>query len=85
MSMMEISERGWSLAKSVDRVWVFIGLVLAAVAVLDATQLAPSVQFALDAILSTAPYMLLAIFTIGFLKATGLGTSLFTSSCSNYC
>ena len=55
MSMMDINERGWSLAKSVDRVWVFIGLVLAAVAVLDATQLAPSVQFALDAILSTRP------------------------------
>ena len=71
MSMMDISERGWSLAKSVDRVWVFIGLVLAVVAVLDATQLAPSVQFALDAVLSTAPYMLLAIFAIGFLKATG--------------
>lgn len=74
MSMMDISERGWSLAKSADRVWGFIGVVLAAVAVLDATQLAPSVQFALNAVLSTAPYMLLAIFAIGFLKATGAET-----------
>jgi len=79
MSMMDISERGWSFAKSADRVWVFIGVVLAAVALLDATQLVPSVQFALNAVLSTAPYMLLAIFAIGFLKATGAETLVATA------
>jgi len=68
---MEMSERGWTLAKSADRVWIFILIVLLALAVVDAAQVVPSLQFAGNAVLHTAPYMLIAIFAIGFLKATG--------------
>jgi len=71
MTMLEINDRSWSAFKKVDRVWLFIAAVLAVVASLDLPQLMPSIGFTIEAILSTAPYMVLAIFAIGFLKATG--------------
>lgn len=71
MSMSEITERGWTAAKGIDRVWLFILAVLAVLSVLDPPQVFPSIQFAVNAVLSTAPYMVLAILAIGFLKATG--------------
>jgi len=71
MTMVEIKQRGASFAKGIDRVWVLILAIFAAIALIDPVQVVPSFQFTLSAILSTAPYMVLAIAAIGFLKATG--------------
>ena len=46
-------------------------MVFAALAALDPQQLIPSLKFATSAVVSTSPYMVLAIAAIGFVKATG--------------
>jgi uncharacterized membrane protein YraQ (UPF0718 family) len=71
MTMMELNQRSWHAAKGLDRVWLFIAFVLVILALVDPIQLSPTLQFAVGAVLSTAPYMVLAIAAIGFLKATG--------------
>ena len=71
MTIMELNQRSWNLAKTFDRVWLFIAVVLIGLTFIDPVQLTPTLQFAVGAVLSTAPYMILAIATIGFLKATG--------------
>ncbi len=55
----------------VDRVWFAIAAILSVLALLGSGQLVPSLRFTLDALLSTAPYMLFAVLSIGYLKATG--------------
>ncbi len=71
MTTTEIGERGWFAAKNIDRVWLFIALTLGGLALVDPEQLPPTLLFAIKAVLSTAPYMVLAVAAIGFLKATG--------------
>jgi len=71
MTIVEINQRGMAAARKVDRVWVFILLTLAGLAFIDSEQLSPTLQFTTNAVLSTLPYMVLAIAAIGFLKATG--------------
>lgn len=58
------------LAK-IDKAWLAFGLILLAVAVLDPPQFLPTVDFTAKAILNTAPFILFAVFAIGYLKATG--------------
>ena len=58
-------------ARSVDRVWLVIILILIALAGLAPTQLPASIAFALRALGSTAPYLVLAVLAIGYLKASG--------------
>ena len=55
----------------VDRVWLAFAVILALLALLGDDQLLPSLLFTLDALLSTAPYMIIAVLSIGYLKATG--------------
>jgi len=71
MTIMELNERSVAVARKMDRVWVFILLTLIVISFADPAQLSPTLQFTWNAVLSTLPYMLLAIVTIGFLKATG--------------
>lgn len=59
-----------------DRVWGFIALILLALALIDWPQLSPTIGFALAALGSTAPYLILAVGAIGILKATGAETIL---------
>lgn len=58
------------LAK-IDKTWIAIVLIFVAVAVFDAPQIIPTAEFAGRALLNTAPFILFAIFAIGYLKATG--------------
>jgi len=71
MTMLEMNDRGWSAVKKVDRVWLFIGFVLLLLTLLGPVEVMPSLGFTISAILNTAPYMVLAIGAIGYLKATG--------------
>ncbi len=58
----------------VDRVWLAVAVVFAVLAVLDKTQFLPSLTFTGNALLSTAPYILFAVLSIGYLKASGAET-----------
>lgn len=58
------------LAK-IDKAWLAFVLILLAVALLDPTQFVPTVDFTTNALLHTAPFILFAVFAIGYLKATG--------------
>jgi uncharacterized membrane protein YraQ (UPF0718 family) len=60
-----------SLWSRIDKAWLALVLILIAVAVLDFPQLRPTVGFGIEALLSTAPFILFAIFAIGYLKASG--------------
>lgn len=71
MSFAELSERGWSAASGIDRVWLVIAFIFAALAILDPAEVGPSIWFTVNAVLHTLPYMALAVAAIGFLKATG--------------
>ena len=55
----------------IDKAWGALILVLIAIAVLDRAQFLPTVTFATGALLNTAPFILFAVFAIGYLKATG--------------
>ncbi|MCP9480458.1 permease [Shimia sp. CNT1-13L.2] len=60
-----------SLWSRIDKAWLALVLILIAVAVLDFPQLRPTIGFGIEALLSTAPFILFAIFAIGYLKASG--------------
>ncbi|WP_299353812.1 permease [uncultured Shimia sp.] len=60
----------------IDKAWLALILILIAVAVLDLPQFIPTVTFAIGALGHTAPFILFAIFAIGYLKATGAETIL---------
>ncbi len=55
----------------IDAAWAASALILLAVAILDWPQFIPTVDFTANAILHTAPFILFAVFAIGYLKATG--------------
>ena len=50
--------------------WLIIALIFLALAIFDSAQVGSSIQFTLNAVLHTLPYMSLAVAAIGFLKAT---------------
>ncbi len=71
MTAAVVAIRNWFSVVKIDRVWVAIALLLSALALVDSKQVVPSVSFTFDAVLQTAPFMVLAVMAIGFLKATG--------------
>ncbi|PSL22177.1 permease [Shimia abyssi] len=66
---------GTRLART-DKAWGALVLILVVVAVLDTQQLWPTITFASGALLHTGPFILFAVFAIGYLKATGAETIL---------
>lgn len=62
---------GHSHGGRVDKAWLLIATTLAALAVLAPAELLPTVEFAIEAIAATAPFIIFAILTIGYLKASG--------------
>ncbi|MEQ8391577.1 MAG: permease [Thalassospira sp.] len=58
-------------ARQVDRVFLASMAILAAVYLLDPSQLVPSVAFTLDAFVGTAPYLLLSIAIAAYATASG--------------
>ena len=63
-----------SIFNSIDKVYVMVTIIFVAIAILDYNQLLPLGQLTVENLISTAPYMLLAIFLIAGLKATGAET-----------
>lgn len=61
----------WRAARGVDTVWLLVLLIPAIVGVLDPDGLVEFVVFAVSALAHTAPYILIAVSLMGFLKATG--------------
>lgn len=55
----------------IDKAWAAFALILLGVAIADFAQLRPTIQFTGTALVSTAPFILFAVFAIGYLKATG--------------
>ena len=53
-----------------DKAWLMSALILAALAILDHSELLAALGFTLGALAETAPFILFAIFLIGYLKAT---------------
>lgn len=61
--------RGWlAPARSA---WSMIAAILAAIALIDPPQLAPTIGFALNALAGTAPYIAFAVVLIAWMKAAG--------------
>ncbi|WP_299553737.1 permease [uncultured Tateyamaria sp.] len=57
--------------KLLDGAWVASIAVLVIVAIVDPQQLWPTVAFAADALLGTAPFIAFAVCAVAYLKATG--------------
>lgn len=57
-----------------DRAWLTIFIISILIYSLDSPQLYPSITFTIEALLSTAPFMIFAVLSIGYLKATGAET-----------
>ncbi|SEO19911.1 hypothetical protein SAMN04490248_102217 [Salinihabitans flavidus] len=60
----------------IDKAWLVLVAILAAVAILDPPQFRPTVAFASGALLGTAPFIAFAVLAIGYLKASGAETLL---------
>ena len=60
--------------RRVDRVLLAIVLILAALALFDAAQVWPTAEFALGALLRTAPVIAFAVLAIAYVKAAGAET-----------
>lgn len=59
------------LLKRIDKAWMALLLILVAVAIFDLPQLAPTLEFSVDALAGTAPFITFAVLAIAYLKATG--------------
>ncbi|SIO10557.1 permease [Vannielia litorea] len=58
------------------KAWLASALIVLAVAVLDSAELMPTLIFAANALLHTAPFILFAVLAVAWLKATGAETLL---------
>ncbi|MBY5933916.1 permease [Tateyamaria omphalii] len=57
--------------KSLDGAWCATVIVLGLIALFDLPQLWPSITFAANALLHTAPFIAFAVLAVAYLKATG--------------
>lgn len=71
MATVASSKETRKLYQQIDRVWYAIAILICGLALLDLKQVLPTIDFTIGALLATAPYILLAVMAIGFLKATG--------------
>ncbi len=70
LSHSHIQKSGTFLGK-IDFAWLVSAAILIALAILDTPRLIPTVSFTLGALAHTAPFIIFAILSIGYLKATG--------------
>ena len=54
----------------IDKAVAALGLLLLTLLVLDISQLAPTVRFALRALAHTAPFIIFAVLAVAYLKAS---------------
>lgn len=60
-----------SYLKSIDRVVIGFGLIMVLIAIIDASQVLPSITFTLESIWEIAPYLAVSIAFAAYIKATG--------------
>ncbi|MBR9893927.1 permease [bacterium] len=60
----------------IDKAWAASAAVLAGVALAEPTQLWPTIGFAVEALLGTAPFILFAVLAVAYVKAAGAETLL---------
>ena len=60
----------------IDKAWLAVIVALLSVALLDWPQLWPTIEFALKALLHTAPFIVFAVLAVAYMKATGAETLL---------
>ncbi|MCO6383586.1 MAG: permease [Vannielia sp.] len=60
-----------ALWKRTPKAWLVSALIVLGVALFDTPQTLPTIQFALKALLHTAPFILFAVLAVAWLKATG--------------
>jgi uncharacterized membrane protein YraQ (UPF0718 family) len=65
------TQKPWRLFKRIDKAWLTVALILTLLAILDPSAWWSVFQFALSALLKTAPFILFAVLAVAFLKATG--------------
>ncbi|PIE13367.1 MAG: permease [Rhodobacterales bacterium] len=75
MAELSQSPRGVSLRK-LDKAWGALALILLLVLVLDPPRIWPTVTFGVNALVSTAPFIVFAVLAVAYLKATGAETLL---------
>ncbi|MEM0943542.1 MAG: permease [Pseudomonadota bacterium] len=61
----------WQSFRALDAVWLLVATIPLIVLALDPGQAGSVVRFAISALLSTLPYITIAIVLIGYLKASG--------------
>lgn len=61
-------------ATRIDRAWLVSGAIVAILALTDFAQVLPTLNFTAEQLLNTAPYVLFAILTVAYLKASGAET-----------
>lgn len=57
--------------KTIDKAWLALAVILALVALLDWPQFVPTLTFAIEALIGTAPFILFAVLAVAYMKATG--------------
>ncbi len=65
-----------SALRGLDKVWVTIVAILAALAVFAPAQIWPTLLFTSKALLNTAPFIIFAVLAVAYMKATGAETLL---------
>ena len=61
-------------ATRIDRAWLVSLIIVAVLALADAAQVMPTLTFTAEQLLNTAPYVLFAVLTVAYLKASGAET-----------
>ncbi|WP_043746667.1 permease [Pseudooceanicola atlanticus] len=65
---------GPSLWKRIDKAWLASGVLILLLVIFDTAQTGPTLRFAIEALLGTAPMIAFAVLSIGYLKASGAET-----------
>lgn len=72
--MTDLTQSGASLPtiwKRIDKAWLVIVLIPVILLVLDAGQVLPTLEFALQALLHTGIFIVFAVLAVAYMKATG--------------
>jgi len=67
---------GPTLWRRMDKAWLALIVILVLVAALDWPQFWPTVSFASNALMHTAPFIIFAVIAVAYMKATGAETLL---------
>lgn len=70
MADINTTTTSWQF-RNLDKAWLAIAIILMALAIFARDQFVPVLQFAAQALSSTAPFIIFAVLAVAYLKATG--------------